>query len=108
MAATTSVESFELVEWSGFNMMRIPFVQECGDFVYKLKASFEARRPKNTTDQWQIRCKVDSDSQVVLYDTTFKKKKALGLDQLVTLAPFFCALVLLQQATSLAGHVGFT
>ena len=43
MAATTSVESFELSGRSGFNMMLIPFLNEVEELRKKMQAYFSAR-----------------------------------------------------------------
>jgi natural product biosynthesis luciferase-like monooxygenase protein len=44
MAATTSVESFELSGRSGFHMMLIPFLNDVEELRVKMQAYFEARR----------------------------------------------------------------
>src|SRR5262249_35488389 len=44
MAATTSVESFELSGRYGFNMMLIPFLNEVEELRHKMQAYFSARR----------------------------------------------------------------
>jgi alkanesulfonate monooxygenase SsuD/methylene tetrahydromethanopterin reductase-like flavin-dependent oxidoreductase (luciferase family) len=44
MAATTSVESFELSGRCGFNMMLIPFLNEVEELRHKMQAYFSARR----------------------------------------------------------------
>jgi natural product biosynthesis luciferase-like monooxygenase protein len=44
MAATTSVESFELSGRHGFNMMLIPFLNEVEELRQKMQAYFSARR----------------------------------------------------------------
>jgi natural product biosynthesis luciferase-like monooxygenase protein len=43
MAATTSVESFELSGRHGFHMMLIPFLNEVEELRYKIQAYFKAR-----------------------------------------------------------------
>jgi len=44
MAATTSVESFELSGRYGFHMMLIPFLNEVEELRHKMQAYFSARR----------------------------------------------------------------
>jgi alkanesulfonate monooxygenase SsuD/methylene tetrahydromethanopterin reductase-like flavin-dependent oxidoreductase (luciferase family) len=44
MAATTSVESFELSGRHGFHMMLIPFLNDVEELRLKMEAYFEARR----------------------------------------------------------------
>jgi alkanesulfonate monooxygenase SsuD/methylene tetrahydromethanopterin reductase-like flavin-dependent oxidoreductase (luciferase family) len=44
MAATTSIESFELSGRNGFHMMLIPFLNEVEDLRIKIQAYFDARR----------------------------------------------------------------
>jgi len=44
MAATTSVESFELAGRYGFNMMLIPFLNEVEELRHKMQAYFSARQ----------------------------------------------------------------
>src|SRR5262249_56895921 len=44
MAATTSVESFELSGRCGFHMMLIPFLNEVEELRHKMQAYFSARR----------------------------------------------------------------
>jgi natural product biosynthesis luciferase-like monooxygenase protein len=44
MAATTSVESFELSGRSGFHMMLIPFLNEVEELRHKMSVYFDARR----------------------------------------------------------------
>jgi alkanesulfonate monooxygenase SsuD/methylene tetrahydromethanopterin reductase-like flavin-dependent oxidoreductase (luciferase family) len=44
MAATTSVESFELSGRYGFNMMLIPFLNEVEELRHKMQAYFSARQ----------------------------------------------------------------
>jgi alkanesulfonate monooxygenase SsuD/methylene tetrahydromethanopterin reductase-like flavin-dependent oxidoreductase (luciferase family) len=44
MAATTSIESFELSGRHGFNMMLIPFLNEVEELRHKMQAYFSARQ----------------------------------------------------------------